>query len=49
MMGVESGKYTAQELLSGTTAEKYLHQAIPFETSIEGKGAVMWKIKLVQK
>ena len=49
MMGVESGKYSAQELLSGTTAEKYLHQAIPFETSIEGKGAVMWKIKLAQK
>lgn len=46
MMGVASDKYEAQELLTGVTDVKYLHCAIPFTTQVEGKGAVMWKIKL---
>jgi hypothetical protein len=49
MLGIESDKYQAVELLSGTAEEKYLHRAIPFATQIGGHGAVVWKIKLSQK
>ena len=49
MMGIESDKFPAVELLSGTAEEKYLHRAIPFATTIAGHGAVVWKIKLAQK
>ncbi len=49
MIGIESDKYQAVELLSNTSDEKYLHKAIPFTTSIAAHGAVLWKIKLTQK
>ena len=49
MIGIESDKYQAVEILSNTSDEKYLHKAIPFTTSIAAHGAVLWKIKLTQK
>lgn len=49
MMGVDSAAYEATELLSGAKASKYLHRAIPFTTSVDAKGAVIWKIKNPKK
>ena len=45
MMGIESASYDAIELLSGKRETKYLHRALPFTTQVDGKGAVIWKIK----
>jgi hypothetical protein len=49
MMGIDSATYEATELLSGIKESKHLHRAIPFTTSIDAKGAVMWKIKIPKK
>lgn len=49
MMGIESDKYLATELLENHQEEKYLHTALPFATSIPAHGAVVWKIKIPQK
>ena len=49
MMGIESDKYPATELLSGKSDVKHLHRAIPFATTIEAKGAVIWKMKIPKK
>ena len=45
MMGIESASYDAIELLSGKRETKHLHRALPFTTQVDGKGAVIWKIK----
>ena len=45
MMGIESASYDAIELLSGKCETKHLHRALPFTTQVDGKGAVIWKIK----
>lgn len=49
MMGVDAGVYEATELLSGSREEKYLHPVLPFTTQVSGNGAVIWKIKNLQK
>ena len=49
MMGIESDKYEAVELLSGNADTKHLHRAIPFTTTVEAKGAVIWKIEISKK
>lgn len=49
MMGVDAGVYEATELLSGSREEKHLHPALPFTTQVSGNGAVIWKIKNLQK
>lgn len=49
MMEIDSATYEATELLSGMTDKKHLHRAIPFRTSVEAKGAVIWKINVSKK
>lgn len=49
MMTIESGAYEAVELLSGVREEKQLHPTLPFTTKVNAYGAVIWKIKKLQK
>ncbi len=45
MYGIQEGKRTATELLSGRRQNRTLSSTVPFLTALPPWGAVVWKMK----